>query len=319
MGETKWWPWICVVIQMAVIDFAPPRHCNCFWGKPNSQWLKYFLKTQFKMGWNCFWSNPNGPWVEVFSEGSIYNGLKWFWSNPNSQWVEIFSKRSIYNELILIKVEIVSDTTQIWNELKSFLDVQRYTKLIQVVPTPEIWFLYAAGLLRHQIFQENESMSFRRYSGLFGIYDPEGQNKGINPILNTSWFEFGATIMIFYFLVLPLGVAFKTSWYAKILFLSRISPLNISEPSIPFSIHCVLVAHHLVFPICENLHNTLESWIDVGQGITVGPGKVVKKNKRRAWTKCANLCYKKPIKLENICRPWEKFQNSINVGPLISL
>ena len=22
--------------------------------------------------------------------------------------------------------------------------------------------------------------------------------------------------------------------------------------------------------------------------------------------KCANLCYKKPIKLENICRPWIK-------------
>ena len=70
---------------------------------------------------------------------------------------------------------------------------------------------------------------------------------------------------------------------------------------------------------------TLESWIDVGQGITVGPGKFAKKNKRRAlnksraWTKCANLCNKKPIKLENICRPWEKFQNLINVGPLIRL
>ena len=68
---------------------------------------------------------------------------------------------------------------------------------------------------------------------------------------------------------------------------------------------------------------TLESGIDVGQGITVGPGKFVKKNKRRAlnkrraWTKCANLCYKKTIKLENIRRPWEKFQNLINVGPLI--
>ena len=70
---------------------------------------------------------------------------------------------------------------------------------------------------------------------------------------------------------------------------------------------------------------TLESGIDVGQGITVGPGKCVKKNKHRAlnkhraWTKCANLCYKKPIKLENICRPWENFQNLINVGPLIRL
>ena len=34
------------------------------------------------------------------------------------------------------------------------------------------------------------------------------------------------------------------------------------------------------------------------------------------WKKCANLCYKNHIKLENICRPWEKFQNLINVGPL---
>ena len=55
---------------------------------------------------------------------------------------------------------------------------------------------------------------------------------------------------------------------------------------------------------------TLESGIDVGQGITVRPGKFVKKNKRRALnkrracTKCANLCNKKPIKLENFCRPW---------------
>ena len=70
---------------------------------------------------------------------------------------------------------------------------------------------------------------------------------------------------------------------------------------------------------------TLESEIDVGQGINVGPGKFVKKNKRRAlnkrraWTKCAKLCYKKPIKLENICRQWIFFQNLINVGPLIRL
>ena len=74
------------------------------------------------------------------------------------------------------------------------------------------------------------------------------------------------------------------------------------------------------FPEC-----TLESWIDVGQGINVGPGKFVKKNKRRAlnkrraWTKCAKLCYKKPIKLENICGPWKKVQNLINVGPLMRL
>ena len=65
--------------------------------------------------------------------------------------------------------------------------------------------------------------------------------------------------------------------------------------------------------------HTLESGIDVGQGINVGPGKFVKRNKRRAQTKCAKLCYKKPIKLENICRPWKKFQHLINVGSLIRL
>ena len=74
-----------------------------------------------------------------------------------------------------------------------------------------------------------------------------------------------------------------------------------------------------------NSDATLESGIDVVQGISVGPGKFVKKNKRRALikrrarTKCAKLCYKKPIKLENICRPWKNFQNLINVGPLIRL
>ena len=35
-------------------------------------------------------------------------------------------------------------------------------------------------------------------------------------------------------------------------------------------------------PIAENLQSTLESVIDVGQGISVGPGKFDKKNKRRA-------------------------------------
>ena len=70
---------------------------------------------------------------------------------------------------------------------------------------------------------------------------------------------------------------------------------------------------------------TLESGIDIWQEKTLGPGKFVKKNKRRALnkgrakTKCAKRCYKKPIKLENICRPWEKDQNLINVGPLIRL
>jgi hypothetical protein len=46
--------------------------------------------------------------------------------------------------------------------------------------------LHATGLLKHQIFQENENMNFRQYSGLFGIYGLEGQNKGITPILNAS-------------------------------------------------------------------------------------------------------------------------------------
>jgi len=46
--------------------------------------------------------------------------------------------------------------------------------------------LHATGLLKHQIFQENENMNFRQYSGLFGNFDPEGQNKGITPILNAS-------------------------------------------------------------------------------------------------------------------------------------
>ena len=34
-------------------------------------------------------------------------------------------------------------------------------------------------------------------------------------------------------------------------------------------------------PLCQNLEllPTLESGIDVGQGITIGPGKFVKKNK----------------------------------------
>ena len=79
------------------------------------------------------------------------------------------------------------------------------------------------------------------------------------------------------------------------------------------------------FTYISPISTTLESGIDVGQGITVGPGKFVKKNKHsalnkhRAWTKCAKLCYKKPIKLENISRPWKKFQNLINVGPLIRL
>ena len=40
--------------------------------------------------------------------------------------------------------------------------------------------------------------------------------------------------------------------------------------------HCRIVAELPVIPY------TLESGIDVGQGINVGPGKLGKKNKRRA-------------------------------------
>ena len=62
---------------------------------------------------------------------------------------------------------------------------------------------------------------------------------------------------------------------------------------------------------------TLESGIDLGQGINVGPGRFVKKNKNRAWnisrawTKCAKLCYKKTSKY---LQAMEKFQSLINVG-----
>ena len=56
--------------------------------------------------------------------------------------------------------------------------------------------------------------------------------------------------------------------------------------------------------------DTLESGIDLGQGINVVPGKFVKKNKcralnkHRAWTKCAKLCWETNSKLENIRRQW---------------
>ena len=84
---------------------------------------------------------------------------------------------------------------------------------------------------------------------------------------------------------------------------------------------------------------TLESWKEAGQGINVGSGKFVKKNKRRALnrrkagTKCANLRYKKPIITLKVCRPWKnpkfnkrrafvkavrpgKNQKLINIGPM---
>ena len=40
----------------------------------------------------------------------------------------------------------------------------------------------------------------------------------------------------------------------------------------------------LTLEIKQNI-GTLESGIDVGQGITVGPGKIMKKNKHRALNK----------------------------------
>ena len=52
--------------------------------------------------------------------------------------------------------------------------------------------------------------------------------------------------------------------------------------------------------------HTLESRIDVGQGINVGPGKFGKNNKRRAWNKMCKLVLKTPKKLENILSPWKK-------------
>ena len=36
----------------------------------------------------------------------------------------------------------------------------------------------------------------------------------------------------------------------------------------------------------RDISTTLESGLDVGQGISVGPGKFVKNNKRRALNKC---------------------------------
>ena len=52
---------------------------------------------------------------------------------------------------------------------------------------------------------------------------------------------------------------------------------------------------------------TLDSRIDVGQGINLGPGKFGKTNKLRATT----------TKLRNIHRNWKIFLNLINIGPLI--
>ena len=64
---------------------------------------------------------------------------------------------------------------------------------------------------------------------------------------------------------------------------------------------------------------TLDSGIDVGQGIIVEFGTFAKKNKCRARqispknNKFMNLIL--GCKFENICRAWKKFQNLINVKP----
>ena len=59
-------------------------------------------------------------------------------------------------------------------------------------------------------------------------------------------------------------------------------------------------------PLIKQCPYTLESRIDVGQGINVGPGKFGKNNKRRAWNKMCKLVLKTPKKLENILSPWKK-------------
>ena len=51
---------------------------------------------------------------------------------------------------------------------------------------------------------------------------------------------------------------------------------------------------------------TLESGIDVGQGITVGPGKFIKKNKRRA---LINVGHEQNVQIQNL----------MNVGPVIRM
>ena len=57
-----------------------------------------------------------------------------------------------------------------------------------------------------------------------------------------------------------------------------------------FESHSVLPCHIHYSGINRKLidshPNTLESGIDVGQGITIGPGKFVKKNKHRAMNNC---------------------------------
>jgi hypothetical protein len=70
---------------------------------------------------------------------------------------------------------------------------------------------------------------------------------------------------------------------------------------------------------------TLDSRIDLEQVINIAPGNFGKNNnhralnKCRAWNKMCQLVLKNPKKLESISNIWKKFQNLINVGPLIRL
>ena len=54
------------------------------------------------------------------------------------------------------------------------------------------------------------------------------------------------------------------------------------------------VIMNMFFSLTLWLYSTLESWIDVGQGINVGSVKIVKKNKHRALNK------------HRACKIWQK-------------
>ena len=66
----------------------------------------------------------------------------------------------------------------------------------------EIWLLYATGLLRYQIFQENENKFFRQYSCNLTLMALKGKPKVSLKILNASWFDFGAMIVKIHLLFL---------------------------------------------------------------------------------------------------------------------
>ena len=64
-----------------------------------------------------------------------------------------------------------------------------------------------------------------------------------------------------------------------------------------------------------SIGTTLESRIDIGQGISVGHGRFGKKNKRRAWKIGNENSQQNTLKTENIRSPWNEVQNFINLGP----